>query len=189
MKSETLEILIGKYLDGEISPAEQRMLETELKNDPHARDLLEQLRDLHGQTRQALASAVFEQGKTPDEIFEQAWRRRTKRPFLSFGAGHGRWRFAAGLAAGFALGLALHLVLTLNSSPRPGGIKPKPIAQATDNYLDVYTQPLSAPLTKDAQKTIRNLDWYGFTDKDGVRWLVQGVRENKVRPAVYQEGL
>ncbi|MHC4575000.1 MAG: anti-sigma factor family protein [Planctomycetota bacterium] len=44
MKSETLEILIGKYLDGEITPAEQRVLETELKNNPHAGELLEQLR-------------------------------------------------------------------------------------------------------------------------------------------------
>ena len=38
---DRLENLIGKLLDGEISPAEQRLLERELEQDGQARELLE----------------------------------------------------------------------------------------------------------------------------------------------------
>ena len=47
MTNEILEILIGKYLDGEITPSEQQMLEEALVSEPQARELLEQLQNLH----------------------------------------------------------------------------------------------------------------------------------------------
>ncbi|MHC4154473.1 MAG: anti-sigma factor family protein [Planctomycetota bacterium] len=189
MKRETLEILIGKYLDGQISDAEQHTLQEVLDSNSNTRELFEQLQDLHRRAREAIACEVAERGKPADDIFRQASQQHAKRSHSTRLKPSGRWRFATGLAAGLVLGLALHLFLTLNSSPRPGNTKPEPIAQTADNYIDVYSQPLSVPLTKDAQKTIRNLDWYRFTDKDGVRWLVQGVRENRVSAAVYEEGL
>jgi hypothetical protein len=189
MKRETLEILIGKYLDGQISDAEQQALQEALESDSNAKELIEKLQDLHGRCREAIACEVAEQGKPADEVFRQAWQQHIRSSHSTRLKPWGRWRFATGLAAGLILGLALHVLLTLDSSPRRGSAEPEPITQAKDNYVDVYSQPLSVPLTEDAQKIIRNLDWYGFTDKDGVRWLVQGVRENKVSAAVYEEGL
>jgi len=43
MTQEMLEILIGKYLDGEITPTEQSMLEAELDSDAQAKELLRQM--------------------------------------------------------------------------------------------------------------------------------------------------
>ncbi len=40
MTQEMLEILIGKYLDGEITPSEQCILQTELERDIKAKELL-----------------------------------------------------------------------------------------------------------------------------------------------------
>jgi hypothetical protein len=39
------------------------------------------------------------------------------------------------------------------------------------------------------ENVIRNVDWYSFTDESGDQWLVEGLRESIVRPAVYEEGL
>lgn len=189
MKRQTLEILIGKYLDSEITPAEQCLLETELRNNPQAKELLEQFQDLHERTREVIAAECLEQGKTPDEIFERAWRRRTKTPLRRIVEARGLLRFAAGLAAGFVLGLALHFALIASSSPQPPVIAPVPTARDTDDSANVYPQTVPLPPPDDPRNVIRNVDWYGFTDKNGVRWLIEGYRENKVRPAVYDEGL
>ena len=74
MKQKTLETLIGKYLDGQITPSEQHLLETALEEDSQAKEFFEQLQDLHQRTRQTVASNILECGKAPDDIFEQAWR-------------------------------------------------------------------------------------------------------------------
>ena len=47
MNQELLEILIGKYLDGEITPSEQHILEDQLNADPQAEELLRQFQNLH----------------------------------------------------------------------------------------------------------------------------------------------
>ncbi|MHC4620721.1 MAG: anti-sigma factor family protein [Planctomycetota bacterium] len=189
MKQQTLEILIGKYLDSEITPAEQRLLETELRNNPQAKELLEQFQDLHERTREVLAAQCLEQGKTPDEIFERAWRRRTKTPLRRIVEARGLLRFAAGLAAGFVLGLALHFALIAGSSPRPPAVAPVPTALGSDDFANGYRRTVPLILRDDPRNVIRNVDYYGFTDKNGVRWLIEGYRENRVRPAVYDEGL
>lgn len=185
MKSETLEILIGKYLDGEITPAEQRVLETELKNNPHAGELLEQLRDLHEQTRQALASGVIERGKPPDDIFERAWRQRARNPLGRIIRVGGSLRFAAGLAAGLVIGLALHFTLLPRPAPQIPHIERVVAVPRTAD--DAVVRERTLP--NRSENVTRNVDWYGFTDENGVRWLVEGYRENTVRPAVYETGL
>ncbi len=40
-----------------------------------------------------------------------------------------------------------------------------------------------------AGDVVLNVDWYNFTDKQGNKWLVEGLRENMVKPAAYYEGL
>jgi anti-sigma factor RsiW len=188
MTHEMLEILIGKYLDGEITPSEQRMLEAALEEDSKARELLEQLQDLHQSSREAIASEVLERGKTPEQIFEQAWQ-QTKHPVRRVIKTGGYMRFAAGVAAGFALGLALHFVLPAVSVRRGDTIPPVTASQKAVNEKIAERPAYPRLLLDPADNVIRNVDWYSFTDKQGNQWLIEGLRENIVRPAVYDEGL
>ncbi|MHC4559051.1 MAG: anti-sigma factor family protein [Planctomycetota bacterium] len=189
MTHEMLEILIGKYLDGEITPSEQRMLEAALEEDSKARELLEQLQDLHQSSREAIASEVLERGKTPEQIFEQAWQQQAKyhlHPMIKIG---GYIRFAAGVAAGFALGLALHFILPAVSTRQSDTIPPVTASQKAVNEKIAERPAYPRLLLDPADNVIRNVDWYSFTDKQGNQWLIEGLRENIVRPAVYDEGL
>jgi anti-sigma factor RsiW len=61
-----LEILIGRFLDGEISPAEQKVLENELEHNAQARELLEQMQLLTECSREVMASEVVGRGKGPE---------------------------------------------------------------------------------------------------------------------------
>jgi hypothetical protein len=185
MTQEMLEIMIGKHIDGEITPSEQRLLEAELDQDPQAKELLAQLQEMHERCGEAVASELIGRGGSPDEIFERAWRQRSKRPLRSMVKMRGHVRFVAGLAAGLVIGLALHFVLPIITSPdsdRPGS---GPLAQMSENQIGVE-QPVFPGFAVDpADNAIRNVDWYNFTDKQGNKWIVEGLRENIVRPAVY----
>ena len=68
---QTLEILIGKCLDGEITPGEQDLLNAALEEDSQARELFEQLQQLNQNSRQVVAAEILESGKQADDIFEQ----------------------------------------------------------------------------------------------------------------------
>jgi hypothetical protein len=46
-----------------------------------------------------------------------------------------------------------------------------------------------ALVTDPAGDAILNVDWYSFTDRHGNKWLVEGIGQNKVKPAAYHEGL
>jgi hypothetical protein len=190
MKQEILEILIGKYLDGEITPSEQQILQKQLDSDPRAKELLEQLRALHEQSGEAVASEIIGAGKEAEEIFEQAWRRQAANPLRRILKMDGRLRFAAGLAAGLVMGLFVHFALPLGSTPQKPDIPPANVlAQNTDNRMDAGQSAYPQDLTIPAENTLRNVDWYGFTDKQGNEWLIEGLRENTVTPAVYYEDL
>lgn len=186
---EMLEILIGKYLDGEITPSEQCILESELQKNSQAKKLLEQLQNLHERSCQVVASEITEQGESADKIFERAWRQQTKHPLCRIIRLSGHLRFAAGLAAGLIIGLALHLVLPGASLPHR---YPAPINAFVKNTFDkeIAEEPDILRLRLDpTDNAIHNVDWYSFTDEQGNQWLIEGFRENIVRPAVYDEGL
>jgi anti-sigma-K factor RskA len=189
MTQEMLEILIGKYLDGEITPSEQRMLEAALEKDSQARELLEQLQDLHQSSRQAIASEVLERGKTPEQIFGQAWQQQTKHSVRRAIKTSGYMRFAAGVAAGLAIGLALHFVLPAVSRRPSSPVSPNTLVQKAGDEKNLERPAFPQFPTAPADNVIRNVDWYSFTDKQGNQWLIEGLRENIVRPAVYYEGL
>ncbi|UCE47363.1 MAG: hypothetical protein JSW47_17400 [Phycisphaerales bacterium] len=182
MTEEMLEILIGKYLDGEITPSEQQILEAALDNDSNARKLLEQLENLHEQSREVVASEILQKGKSAEEIFGRAWRHQTRRP-LYWKIRPGGWlRFVSGLAAGLIIGLALHFTLLEPSTPQA-------IARSADDQPDVQ-KPAPLPLpSRGTRNVTRNVDWYSFTDENGDQWLIEGFRENMVRPAVYHASL
>ncbi|MBN1805459.1 MAG: hypothetical protein JW837_09425 [Sedimentisphaerales bacterium] len=180
---QTLEILIGKYLDGEITPSEQDLLDTALEEDSQARELLEQLQQLSRNSRQVLASEVIESGKQANDIFEQAWRQTKHSParLIKFG---GFLRFASGVAAGLIIGLTLHYTILADSAPQNNQVSPDSINLANNQNPSESVFPLE----KEVNVT-RNVDWYSFTDENGHQWLIEGLRESIVKPAVYRQGL
>lgn len=182
MTEQILEILIGKYLDGEIAPSEQQMLEAELDSDPNARKLLAQLQDLHERSREVIASEILQKGKAAEEIIERAWRRQTKRPLHRKIKAGGWLRFVSGLAAGVIIGLALHFTLLGPSTP------PAIARNAGDQPEVQRLTPLPSPL-RGARNVTRNVDWYSLTDENGDQWLIEGFRENVVRPTVHHASL
>ena len=143
MTDEMLEMLIGKHIDGEITPAEQRMLKAALERDSGARELFEQLRDLHKSTRQVVAAEIGKREKTAEEIFERAWQRQTGRPARRLIELGGYWRFAAGLAAGLIIGLALHFVLMRDSATQD---KPEPPVTNARTRLGMFSSLREAPI-------------------------------------------
>ncbi len=181
---DRLEILIGKLLDGEISPGEQCLLDRELKRDGRATELLEQMRVLHECSRQMVAHEVRSGGADPQEVFERAWRQSRGSLWLRVVRLGGLPRFAAGLAAGFILGLILHFVLLGGSKPPVGNTVKSPIASAGDQnrVWPVLERP-------DAPQITREVEWYGFTDQAGNRWLIEGFREGVAKPVSYRGGL
>jgi anti-sigma factor RsiW len=184
MTQKTLEILIGKYLDGEITPGEQNLLDTALEEDPQAKELFEQLQDLHQSARRAVASEILERGKAPEVIFEQAWR-QTKYPSPRMIKKGGYLRFTAGVAAGLIIGIALHFTLLANSSQQINQVPPNAIL--TNDTQQTPTPLITPP--EGTENVIRNVDWFSFTDETGDQWLVEGLRESIVRPAAYHQGL
>lgn len=189
MTQEMLEIMIGKHLDGEITPSEQRLLEAELERDPQAKELLSQLQELHGRCGEAVGSELLGRGGTPEEIFERAWRQQSRQPLRSILKIRGHIRFAAGLAAGLVIGLTLHFVLPVFSPPAGDQAQQEFAVREPENKVEVERPALPAFVSDPAPDVIRNVDWYNFTDSQGNKWLVEGLREDIVKPAVYYKGL
>jgi hypothetical protein len=185
MKEDMLEIMIGKYLDGQITPGEQRALEAELDSNFEAKELMIQLQGLHHQSRELIASEVLDSGKSADEIFERAWQQHKKRPSFGIIKLSSSLRFAAGIAAGLVIGLVLHFtVLTKQSTPSDIQTGPIIVEKIPENEPNKNEQNLQSP-----QNVIRNVDWYTFTDKNGDQWLIEGLRENTVKTASFQDSI
>jgi anti-sigma factor RsiW len=60
--NELIELLMGKFLDGEISPSEQRLLDEHLTNNPDAGTLFAQLTRLHEISEAAIQARLLDQG-------------------------------------------------------------------------------------------------------------------------------
>jgi len=176
---ETLEILIGKYIDGEITPSEQGMLDGAMEKDSAVKELLEQLAELHEASAEAVGSGILDMGESAEEIIELAWRGKERGRAKIFSSGV--LRFASGVAAGLLIGLVLHFVLSGVSQTGRDEIEPKIIANDAGNQMKVE-RIAPSPAGRDV---IRNVDYFGFTDEDGGQWLVEGLREDMVRPTVY----
>jgi anti-sigma factor RsiW len=195
---DRLEILMGKLLDGEISPAEQRLLESELGHNAQARELMEQLRTLHECGREVVAGEVLGRGADPEAVFGRAWQQHKKSLWrrVARADGHrhggplalfsmlGEPRFAVGLAAGLILGLGLHFVL-VRGVKAPVEEAMRPVARNMSVGTNEWGRMRLAAGPRGSGDITRNVDWYGFTDEAGNRWLVQGVREGAVKPAAY----
>lgn len=119
-----LEILIGKFLDAEISPTEKQMLDSALERDPQAKELFNQLKELDELNQHAVTSGVIEKGRSAEDIFEDAWheRKRIRLPYMI--RSMASRKFAAGIAAGLLLGIFLLQYLPTTKVPRRRSVSP-----------------------------------------------------------------
>ena len=190
MNCDMIEILIGRYVDGEIGPAEQQALDAELDRNPEARALVEQLEKLREDSRLALVSEIVDKAADAGVIFERAWRR--SRPALSLRNlfANGRLRFAAGMAAGLLLAVLGQLAFSGGGRPVTKGLSGAGMV-ARDDTGEARTRPqqiqtLTSPQYPDVT---RSVDYVNFTDESGNEWLVEGYRQSLARPASYNGNL
>lgn len=186
MTDETLEILISKFLDSEITPGERRLLDAELAQNAESRRLFQAMERIHGQARTAV-SLVTSGGRQAAEVFEQACTQSRSRLSRAYPAG---WRrFAAGLAAGLIIGAGA-TVYVLRWIPRmtPDA---QPVAVAgNEGEVTISKPPAGWPdINSTAGNAIREVDLYNFTDASGGQWLVEGLREKHIQPAMYYQDL
>ncbi|MBN2129766.1 MAG: hypothetical protein JW741_09730 [Sedimentisphaerales bacterium] len=185
---EKLELLIGEFLDGEISPGERRLLDQELQGNSEAQELLEQLRTLRRCSREAVPAAV-RSAVPAEDIIGRAWQQSKRSSWRRIIRADGHLRFVAGLAAGLVLGLLLHVVLVWESGPPAGTGGRPPVAAGASGEPVRSTRSPRLTGRDPAQRVTRELDWYVVTDGTGNQWLIEGVREGMVRPAAYHGGL
>jgi len=185
--NDRLEVLIGKFLDGEISPSEQRFLDRALQRDGQARELLDQFRSLHECSREMIVTEVLDPGADSGDIFERAWQRNKKPSWRRIVIVDGHLRFAAGLAAGLILGVFLHFALVWNAGT-PGGPAHEPVVAGhvpVDARLSADGEAMQSLRLPHSDRVTRKVDWVSFTDDAGHQWLVEGIREGLARPAAY----
>jgi hypothetical protein len=187
MTEEMLEILIGKYLDGEITAAEQSALQEAMDGNDKFRELFEQLQELHRRSEQAVGAELIARGREADDIFDMALRRRRGR-FVKF-TSPGWVRFAVGLAAGILLGIGVHLALSVSKLPDSSTAQPVAVIPPGGDAGIKQETPSEADKNEEGSNVVRNVDWYSFTDDTGNEWLIEGYRENVVRPAAYRDDL
>ena len=175
MNSELTEILIGKFIDSEITPAEQRMLDAELKRNPQAQELLDSLRILRDQAQDAMDEQLPPSKLTPADIFEQAWQQsKPQRRAVSAINRYGRW--AAAIAVGFLLGSTLQ---QQNNVPTPS--RPTIVYQDTQTAPSTPTDTPSttiqtADIIKDENPNrdqSANIERYTYSDLQGQQWLIE----------------
>lgn len=211
------EILIGKLLDGELSPQERSRLENEIQMDRHAQELFEQMRVLHECSCGVVTHEVIGRGADPAVIFERAWQQSQRSLWQRMATGgrerqgrrwgvtaDGHLRFAVGIAAGLLLGLVLRFVpLPLHQIPSnlPSSSQPSVAVDVPSGPRSLLetgsptpSNPTGSPVTlvrqsTDPHRVTREVDWYVYTDRDGNRWLIEGTREGRMKSAAYPNGL
>jgi len=185
ISEEMFETLAGKFIDGEINAAEQRLLDAELAARADRRELFEQMQRLHETAREAIAGALSGSVASED-VFDRAWACRRGGRIVKLRTAGWR-RFAAGLAAGLLVGLVWHF-----NTNRPPIEAIEPGTGQTSSVLQTDRMPpVAGPLEAgsgrlwDVGDIERRVDWYGFTDPQGNRWIVEGLRQNRIVPASY----
>ncbi|NLK41263.1 MAG: hypothetical protein GX298_04325 [Planctomycetes bacterium] len=175
MDNEKLEILMGKFFDGEIEPSEKRLLDAHLAKDPLNRRLFEEFQMLHIQAQAELA-CLADQGRSFESIFAAAWNKRGTLHHRRFKLPGGTFRFVSGMAAGLLLAVLIQFayrpaVSQNGATAANRGVEPTPQIPGPDRILTHAANDASSPVIKD-------VDYYYYIDENGQQWLIEGYREN-----------
>ena len=178
-----IEVLISRYLDGEITARELEDLRARVDSDDQAEDLFEQMQQIHLACQDMVQTHILQPGRPVEDLIAGAWQGqrpnlwagRVKRVVFS--------RFVSGMAAGLLIGFLAHLAITSQrttaSRPvdrsQPGGV---PVARAA---AAATTDDLSS------QDTMHEADYYTFTDRQGNHWVIEGLSEERMQPVAYQD--
>ena len=187
MQHKILEILLNKFIDGELTANEKQLLEAELEQNPVAGQLLDELRQLHNRSTEAVTCGVLKQGESFNDIFDSAHGRQFENMATGRKKDRGRLRFASGLAAGFLIALTIQIFITNRPAaqlppplPVSNKIEPAPIGPEVITPLNQLRRP---------GRVLPDVQFYHFTDEAGNQWLLDGYRNISVIPAVYNSDL
>lgn len=186
MNEQLLETLIGKFLDSEITPAEQQMLDEQLKTNPRAVEMLEQLENLKVQAQQALTIEITESGEPAEAVFERALKnyhaRQKKRQTHLI-----QWvRVAANIAAVLTIAIAAYyLVGHKKASPTAEETVQEAIADKPGGGPELQTAPKIIELARPSSPE-NQIDWWRYTDRNGTEWILETYKnQNNTESAVY----
>lgn len=184
METETLQMLITKFLDGEITSDEGKVLQRYLDKNPDAQKLFQQMEQLNQQSQQSVTDEVLNKGLPFDELFEKAWQRSYNLPADRPMRFYSWLRFGVGLAAGLMIGLAAHFFIfpdsfSTTTSPPVSTVSSHAGPQVIEGFPNYLGRP----------PVIHNVDWYHLTNKAGEQWLIEGCRDELMTPAVYHGDL
>jgi hypothetical protein len=181
-----LEVLINRYLDGEISAREMENLRNRVDNDGQAKDLFEQMQQLHRSCQDMVQTYVLQPGRPVEDLIAGAWQGHNQ--------GHvwaGRVRrvvfspFVSGLAAGLLVGVFVHLALTHFRSIPVGSPDLITASSAIPKGGTVIPTAREDALQDEA---LPQVDVYYYKDTQGNLWVIPGLSQERVRTVAYQNG-
>jgi len=187
MSEELTEILIGKFLDSEITPAEQKLLEIELRKNPQSQKMLDELKQFHELAEQALDHELNDSGASCQEIFQHASAQvpdPQKHRILRFNL----WQKVTSIAAILMIGFTIYLVLT--QSNQANRVDPQtsetflPPISTNEIAANQTDQPLSTGPVQPVRYGPPGSDFYYVKSPDGTEWLIQNP-QNQIRRASY----
>ncbi len=184
-----IEVLINRYLDGEISAREMEDLRSMVEGDDEARDLFGQMQQLHHACQEAVQTRVLQPSRPVEDLIASAWEGRTPRAWTGKARRILFSQFTYGLAAGLVVAIGAHLLLAslYPSASTSAGLGPRmttllnPGRQggaATTAFADESSQ----------EERLPQVNYYSYTDSEGTQWVIEGVSEERVRTVADQRG-
>jgi len=191
MNNDMVETLISKFIDSEITPAEQRLLDGELMSNPKARELLTRLQQLHDQTCQLLDDQLTGRGASAESLLQKAGE-QIDSPRQSQRFGLSRFaKLALSLAACLLVALTVWAIVSVHTPNTP---TPQPEKMTVDNDAAIpeSLEPRFKPRwLREITPTQRQcyMDWYTYTDPSGSQYLIESYRDRGVTTAAANDGL
>jgi len=192
MNNDMIETLISKFIDSEITPAEQRLLDAELMSNPNARELLTRLQQLRVQTCQLLDEQLTGRGASAESLFQKACEQiDSPRQGQRFGLSRFA-KLAISLAACLLVALTVWAIVS-NQTPNDPTQQPEKIMTAKDDTatpesLEPRFKPRWVREITPTQRQ-RYMDWYIYTDPSGSQYLIESYRDHGVTTASANDGL
>jgi anti-sigma factor RsiW len=182
-----LEVLINRYLDGEISAREMEDLRNRVDSDGQAKDLFEQMQQLHRSCQEAIQTYVLQPGRPVEDLITTAWEGHNRGHVW---AGRVRRRvvfspFVSGLAAGLLVGVFIHLALTYS---RPTPVRSPNLLSASSMSPRGTTANAATSEDTTQEEALPRVNLYYYTDSQGNRWVIEGLSEERVRNVAYYSG-